>query len=124
MIKKEKKEKMKRNNIKILVVSCLFLILNSCGIPKTTIQENKVELPSSYADNLKSENSSGKVKWKDFFEDPYLQKLIDSTLVNNKELNILMQKVNMAQNEIWEALMAKSPLMRELLHQWQPLSTR
>ena len=94
------KKKMKQNNIKILVVSCLLLILNSCGIPKIVTQENKVALPSNYTENLKTENSSGKVKWKDFFDDPYLQKLIDSTLVNNKELNILMQKVNMAQNEI------------------------
>src|SRR6478609_11775372 len=95
-----KKKKMKRNNIKILIASCLLLILNSCGIPKIATQENKVALPSNYKSNLDDKNSSGKVKWKDFFDDPYLQKLIDSTLVNNKELNILMQKVNMAQNEI------------------------
>lgn len=91
---------MKKNSIKILVVTGLLLILNACGIPKTTIQENKVALPSNFNANSNEKNSAGKVKWKDFFEDPYLQKLIDSTLVNNKELNILMQKVNMAQNEI------------------------
>ena len=91
---------MKLNNIKILVVTSLLLVLNSCGIPKIVTQENKVALPSKFKDNLKEDSSAGKVKWKDFFEDPYLQKLIDSTLVNNKELNILMQKVNMAQNEI------------------------
>lgn len=91
---------MKSNNIKILVVCSLFFILNSCGIPKIITQENKVVLPTNYDYNLKTENSSGKIKWKDFFEDTYLQQLIDSTLVNNKELNILMQKVTMAQNEI------------------------
>lgn len=91
---------MKQNKIKNLIIGSLLLILNSCGIPKIVIQENKVVLPTNYSDNLKVENNSGKLKWKDFFEDPYLQKLIDSTLVNNKELNILLQKVNRAQNEI------------------------
>ena len=71
MIKNQKKEKMKSNNIKILVVCSLFFILNSCGIPKIITQENKVVLPTNYDYNLKTENSSGKVKWKDFFEDPY-----------------------------------------------------
>jgi outer membrane protein, multidrug efflux system len=93
-------KKMKQNKIKTVIIGCLLIILNSCGIPKIVTQENKVALPTNYTDNLKNENSSGKVKWKDFFEDPYLQKLIDSTLVNNKELNILLQKVSMAQNEI------------------------
>jgi NodT family efflux transporter outer membrane factor (OMF) lipoprotein len=59
-----------------------------------------VTLPTNYTEKTTESTNSGKVKWKDFFEDPYLQNLIDSTLVNNKELNILMQKVNMAQNEI------------------------
>jgi len=78
----------------------MLLVLNSCAIPKVVTKENKVILPDSFSKNLKNETSSASVKWKDFFEDPYLQQLIDTTLVNNKELNILMQKVNMAQNEI------------------------
>ncbi|WP_026725021.1 TolC family protein [Flavobacterium sasangense] len=92
---------MKRNNfIKSVVLGCTILILHSCGIPKVATQESKVTLPTNYTEKTTESTNSGKVKWKDFFEDPYLQNLIDSTLVNNKELNILMQKVNMAQNEI------------------------
>ena len=92
---------MKRNNfIKAVVLGCTILILHSCGIPKVATQESKVTLPTNYTEKISESTNSGKVKWKDFFEDPYLQNLIDSTLVNNKELNILMQKVNMAQNEI------------------------
>lgn len=93
-------KKMKQNKIIIIAVSCMLLVLNSCAIPKVVTKENKVILPDSFSKNLKNETSSASVKWKDFFEDPYLQQLIDTTLVNNKELNILMQKVNMAQNEI------------------------
>lgn len=92
---------MKRNNfIKAVVLGYTILILHSCGIPKVATQESKVSLPTNYTEKITESTNSGKVKWKDFFEDPYLQNLIDSTLVNNKELNILMQKVNVAQNEI------------------------
>ena len=100
MIVKIKMKKMRKNNIKILVATGLLLALNSCGIPKVVVKDTKVALPSNYSENQKGKSSSAKVKWKDIFEDVYLQKLIDSALVNNKELNILLQKVNMAQNEI------------------------
>lgn len=92
---------MKRNNLlKAVVLGCAILILHSCGIPKVATQESNITLPTNYSEKVTQSDNSGKVRWKDFFEDKYLQSLIDSTLVNNKELNILMQKVNMAQNEI------------------------
>ncbi|CAM3888906.1 TolC family protein [Flavobacterium cucumis] len=92
---------MKRNNLlKAVVLGCSILILHSCGIPKVATQESNITLPTNYSEKVTQSDNSGKVRWKDFFEDKYLLSLIDSTLVNNKELNILMQKVNMAQNEI------------------------
>jgi outer membrane protein, multidrug efflux system len=91
---------MKINNFKIFILSCLFLILHSCGIPKIVTQENSVALPQNFNKTAQDSLSDAKIKWKDFFEDPYLSALIDQTLVNNKELNILLQKVNMASNEI------------------------
>jgi NodT family efflux transporter outer membrane factor (OMF) lipoprotein len=91
---------MKKNNvIKSIAFGSLFIAF-SCGIPKVTIKENQVNVPSSFTVNSKATSNDAKVKWKDFFEDKNLQQLIDSALVNNKELNILMQKVAMSQNEI------------------------
>lgn len=91
---------MKKNNvIKSIAFGSLFIAF-SCGIPKVTIKENQVNVPSSFTANSKAISNDAKVKWKDFFEDKNLQQLIDSALVNNKELNILMQKVAMSQNEI------------------------
>lgn len=91
---------MKKNNvIKSIAFGSLFIAF-SCGIPKVIIKENQVNVPSSFTANSKATSNDAKVKWKDFFEDKNLQQLIDSALVNNKELNILMQKVAMSQNEI------------------------
>ncbi len=90
---------MKTNNIKFIAIA-VILTLSSCGIPKIAIQENTVSLPDSFNKTIKDSVRGGKVKWKGFFNDPYLSKLIDQALVNNKELAILVQKVNMANNEI------------------------
>lgn len=91
---------MKKNNvIKSIAFGSLFIAF-SCGIPKVTIKENQVNVPSSFTTDSKATSNDAKVKWKNFFDDQNLQQLIDSALVNNKELNILMQKVNRSQNEI------------------------
>jgi NodT family efflux transporter outer membrane factor (OMF) lipoprotein len=88
------------NKMKFIAIAAIILTLHSCAIPKILTQENAVLLPDSYSKAIKDSITDGKVKWKDFFNDPYLSKLIDEALVNNRELNILVQKVNMASNEI------------------------
>lgn len=84
----------------ILIAVVSILLFNSCSIPKTTLQENSVNLPENYTETATDTTSSASISWKTFFNDPHLNKLIDEALVNNKELNILLQKVNIAQNEI------------------------
>lgn len=92
---------MKNYNLaKLVVTSSLIALLNSCGIPKVTIKENSVELPANFTPSATDSTSSADVKWKNFFEDANLNQVIDVALLNNKELNSLVQKVAMSQNEI------------------------
>ena len=84
----------------MLLFGFLMIFINSCGIPKVTTAENKVTLPDSFNATNTEASSAAKMQWKQFFNDEKLNILIDSALVNNKEINILMQKVNRAQNEI------------------------
>jgi len=44
--------------------------------------------------------SSAQVQWSGFFTDPQLRALIDAALKNNQELNILLQEINIAKNEV------------------------
>jgi len=44
--------------------------------------------------------NTAKTKWKDFFTDPNLAALIDDALKNNQELNIILQDINIAKNEV------------------------
>lgn len=44
--------------------------------------------------------STAKVRWNNFFTDPYLTTLIDTALKNNQEFNIILQEINIANNEV------------------------
>lgn len=93
-----KKINIKKSNL--ILVGFVLVILHSCGIPKITIKENEVTLPENYITSTQDTLSTAQLKWKDFFDDANLNALIEETLKNNKELNILMQKVAISQNEI------------------------
>lgn len=97
-------KKMKKTNS--LIAKCwglgciIIMFIYSCGVPKVTQKETQVNLPEQFTGNVQDTANSATIVWKDFFDDPYLVKLIDTALVNNKEFNIMLQKVNMAQNEV------------------------
>ena len=61
-------------------------------------KENK-NVPVSFGNSVDSINSA-KIKWQDFFSDPNLKALIDTALQNNQDLNLFLQEINIAQNEV------------------------
>ncbi|WP_100612689.1 TolC family protein [Confluentibacter lentus] len=93
---------MKKNNIiKRIGLGCIVILFTyACGVPKVTQRNASAPLPEQYQSNMQDTVNDAQIVWKDFFEDPYLVQLIDAALVNNKELNMMLQKVNMAQNEV------------------------
>lgn len=71
----------------------------SCVPSKTLLEENS-DVPMRYQNQLEDSLNSASIRWKDFFSDPYLNALIDTALIKNQELNIMLQRVEMAKNEI------------------------
>lgn len=80
----------------IACISLTFLACKNLAIVNKT--ENK-NLPTSYGSSTDTVNTA-KTKWKDFFKDPQLCALIDSALKKNQELNIVMQEIQVAKNEV------------------------
>ena len=79
----------------------LSLIYTGCKLPASLVQRNENKtVPVSYNNSKDSVNNSAKTKWKDFFTDPNLVALIDTALKKNQELNIVLQEINIAKNEI------------------------
>ena len=92
------KKTMKHGKLLLVLLTNIGLFY-SCVPTKELKQENN-KLPNHYAQQSTDTTNSAIIKWKDFFKDDNLIKLIDTALVNNQELNIMMQQINVAQNEV------------------------
>jgi len=89
---------------KHLIYTCLGLLsvclgIISCKVPEVAqVTENK-SVPQLYNDKSDTVNTSA-IQWRKFFTDPNLQNLIDSALKRNQELNITLQEIEIARNDI------------------------
>lgn len=90
-----------------LVVLGLCLALASCKIPAVVQRQENTTVPGSYGNSSDTTNS-GAIQWRQFFTDKNLLNLIDTALRNNQELNITLQEVEIARNEI---RMKQQPLL-------------
>ncbi|WP_019991302.1 TolC family protein [Rudanella lutea] len=89
----------KRLSIGGLGVAFLTLAATSCKTPMLVGRTENRSVPISFGTGQDSVNT-GKQSWREFFTDPYLTALIDTALHNNQELNITMQEIQIAQNDI------------------------
>jgi NodT family efflux transporter outer membrane factor (OMF) lipoprotein len=87
-----------------LILKCLGItlvsLISSCSVPFLGRKTENKTVPVSYGNSKDSTNNTAKTKWKDFFTDPNLIALIDTALKNNQELNIVLQEINIAKNEV------------------------
>ncbi|MBL7801014.1 MAG: TolC family protein [Chitinophagales bacterium] len=90
-----------KNKLVIQYIISIFLVLSvgSCKLFKMPIKTENKTVPSSYATSQDTTNSA-KVQWRNYFTDPNLIALIDTALKNNQELNITMQEIEIAKNEV------------------------
>ena len=84
----------------LMVLIGAMLMLQACGIPIMTSKKADSHLPDSFNQGFSQKSNTATLKWKDFFEDPNLLSLINTAVANNKEVNIMLQRISVAQNEI------------------------
>lgn len=95
------------------LVCGMLLVLPSCGIPQLRHADPGPVLPASFNaaansgpdqpagfDGAASAENSAQLGIEEFFNDPTLTRLIDQALAGNRELRILEEEVQIAQNEI------------------------
>ncbi len=90
----------RKNHHKIWGFALLSLAYAGCKIPALVQKTENKSTPSAYVNNTSDTTNVGKIKWKDFFKDQYLTNLIDTALQNNQELNITLQEIEIARNEV------------------------
>lgn len=77
----------------------MSLTFTACKTPSLVEKSVNTAVPASYKDSQDTTNTARQV-WQTFYADPYLKALIDTALQNNQELNITMQEIQVAQNEV------------------------
>ncbi len=92
---------MKTSKLYVYVAITVLSLLHTACIGPANVQqrnENKT-VPTAFANSTDSV-SIAKTKWRNYFTDVNLSALIDSALQRNQELNIMLQEINMANNEV------------------------
>ncbi len=80
----------------------VFLMVWSCSVPKLAYKESDKKLPDGFASTSMDSTNIAKINWREYFDDEHLIALIDSALVNNQELNIVLQEIAINKSEVLE----------------------
>ena len=89
----------KQKIYKILGLAIIVATYNACKVPDFAQRNEHKNTPGSFNTSVDSTNT-GAVQWRSFFTDPNLVSLIDTAIKNNQELNITLQEIEVAKNEI------------------------
>ena len=91
---------------KIILSAGLLSLVISCKVPAIVENNAKTQLPEVYQPSasytaLAADTTNIAVKpWQELYKDQYLKSLIDAALHNNQELNIQLQEIEIAKNDI------------------------
>ncbi len=79
-------------------ISLLLIAFSGCSL-NTNLSIPEKEMPASFK-NQKSSASIAGVKWRQYFADVRLQKLIDTAISNNSDLQIALQRIEMSRSSV------------------------
>jgi NodT family efflux transporter outer membrane factor (OMF) lipoprotein len=85
---------MKNKKYSIIIVF-IMIALSSCKTLNTDLSIKNREIPSRFQNNTDSTNLT-QINWRQYYSDTLLVKLIDTALVNNFDLQIALQRIEIA----------------------------
>ncbi|MDQ0780361.1 TolC family protein [Chryseobacterium sp. W4I1] len=89
---------------KYIAVIALSIILTGCRAPMATVIKDEVKenLPQNFSQEEQQDANanSGTTPWRQFFTDPNLVSLIETSLKNNQELLITLQEIEIAKSGV------------------------
>jgi multidrug efflux system outer membrane protein len=93
----------------IIIAFGIALGAVSC-VPKLAYQETKPELPETFKYTATADTASvANLEWKQFFNDPILQDLIEKGIKNNYDLQIALKQVASSQEKLKQAKYLQYP---------------
>jgi multidrug efflux system outer membrane protein len=89
----------KKNIYKGLGLVLVCAAYTACKLPEVAQRTENKAVPAAF-NGSQDTVSIARIQWRQFFTDPNLVNLIDTALKNNQELNITLQDIEIAKNEI------------------------
>ncbi|GGI27223.1 TolC family protein [Pedobacter mendelii] len=89
----------KKDIYKYFGIALICATYSACKVPEFAQRNENKNVPVNFNDSQDTLNT-GKIQWRQFFTDPNLVRLIDTALKNNQELNVTLQEIEIAKNEI------------------------
>ena len=89
----------KKNIYKGLGLVLICAAYTACKLPEVAQRTENKSVPAAFG-GAQDTVSTASIQWRKFFTDPNLVNLIDTALKNNQELNITLQDIEIAKNEI------------------------
>lgn len=90
----------KRRIYQGLSAAGLALAVAACKVPQLAQRNVNRSVPATYNNSPQDTTSTARLRWKEFFTDPNLVALIDTALQHNQELNVTLQEIQIARNEV------------------------
>jgi outer membrane protein, multidrug efflux system len=91
-------------------ITVVTLSFTACTVPRLVQKTVNKSVPASFYNSQDSTNSA-KATWRQYFTDPNLTALIDTALYNNQDLNITLQDIQVANNEVFARSGAYRPFV-------------
>lgn len=83
-----------------LGLTCILFYNSSCKIPKDSVQNENIILPSQFSYLPNDSLNSGQLNWKEFIQDSFLINTIDTLLHSNFDLKIANQQMLMSRANV------------------------
>jgi outer membrane protein, multidrug efflux system len=77
----------------------VILVIVSCKSLNTNLSINKKEMPTSFLSTSDPSNLAG-INWRKYYADDLLTQLIDTALRNNQDLQIALQRIEIARTNV------------------------
>ncbi|WMI67038.1 efflux transporter outer membrane subunit [Aestuariibaculum sp. YM273] len=82
-----------------LLGAIVLTSLYSC-VPTIEVMKERKDVPEQFENQSTDTTNTADVHWQEYFIDPHLYALIETALQNNQELNITLQEIEIARNEV------------------------
>ncbi|TGE25180.1 TolC family protein [Hymenobacter aquaticus] len=91
---------LKKRIYQSLSAACLALAVGACKTPELVQKNESRTVPASFTGTSQDSTTSARIRWKEVFTDPNLTALVDTALRRNQELNITVQEIEIARQEV------------------------